>query len=93
MTDIDLTAMEPHTFGVQIEEGDLTVSLRVHISEGFRDDLQLNDVDEESIVSESLQFLLDRQKATSLPEELSLDRIAADHPDYYDELRARLTAG
>ena len=93
MTDIDLTAMEDHMFGAQIEEGDTTVSLRVRITAGFRDDLQLTDTQEEVIVRESLRFLLDRQTATSLPRELSLDTIARDHPDFYDELRARLAAG
>lgn len=90
MTDIDLTAMEPNMFGAQIEEGDTTVSLRVRITDQFRDDLQLTDVDEQTIVKESLQFLLEREKATSLPDELSLDHIARDHPSFYDELRARL---
>jgi hypothetical protein len=93
MTSIAITEMEPEHFGVQVEEGDVTTSCRVRLSGGFVDDLQLGDVDGARIVHESVAFLLDREPATSLPPELSLDTIARDHPEYYDELRARLSAG
>ena len=90
MTSIAITPMEPGSFGVQVEEGDVTTSHRVHLSDGLVSDLQLSDVEPERIVNESVAFLLDRVPATSLPDELSLDSIAGDHPDYYEELRSRL---
>lgn len=93
MTTIAVTEMEPLHFGVQVEEGNIVTSCRVRITEGFVDDLLLGDIDETRIVKESLAFLLEREPATSLPSELTLDTIARDHPDYYDELRVRLSAG
>jgi hypothetical protein len=92
MTGIAITEMEPGSFGIQVEEGDLTTSHRVSISSGFVDDLQLAEVDPVRIVRESVGFLLERVPATSLPPAMSLDDIGRDYPEYYDELRARLVA-
>ena len=90
MTAITVTEMEPHRFGVQVEEGGMTVSCRVRVTDGFIDDLYLVDVDPAEIVSESVAFLLDRVPATTLPDELSLDAIAHEYPEYHDEVTARL---
>ena len=92
MTAIAVTPMEPNHFGVQVEEGDVTVSCRVRLTDGFVDDLYLVDSDPAEIVSESIAFLLDRVPATTFPEELSLDAIAHEYPDYHEELTARLSA-
>lgn len=93
MTTIAVTEMEPLHFGVQVEEGNVVTSCRVRVAEGFLDDLLLDDIDPARIVRESISFLLDREPATSLPAELSLDTVARGYPEYYDELRARLAAG
>ncbi|MDP8953545.1 MAG: hypothetical protein M3N37_01230 [Actinomycetota bacterium] len=93
MTAIAITEMEPHHFGVQVEEGNITTSCRVRLTDGFVDDLQLGDMDGARIVHESIAFLLERVPATSLAPELSLDTITREHPEYYDELRARLSSG
>ncbi|MBW3537705.1 MAG: hypothetical protein KY395_08095 [Actinobacteria bacterium] len=87
---IQVTPMEPGHFGVQLEEGDVRTSCRVRVTDGFVDDLLLNDVDRERIVKESVGFLLERVPATDIPQELSLDEIHRDFPEYYEELRARL---
>ena len=91
MSAVTVTPMDPNHYGVQIEEGDTTVSCRVRLTDGFVDDLDLRDVDDVTVVTESIEFLLDRLVATSIPSELSLDAIADSYPDYYDELRARVT--
>lgn len=39
---------------------------------------------------ESIAFLLDRQPATTFGEQLSLDELPDRHPEYIDEVRARL---
>jgi hypothetical protein len=90
MTAVHVTPMEPQWFGVEVEEGDTTKGVRVRLTDGLVDDLQLGDIDPVAIVRESIAFLLDRTPGPALPEELSLDRVGAEHPDYYDELRARL---
>ncbi len=92
MTTINITPMEPNHFGVQIEEGDLTTSHRVYVPPAFLDDLALLDADHENVVRESLGFLLDRVKPTEIPPEVSLEAVAREYPEFYDELRARLEA-
>lgn len=93
MTAMTITEMEPDHFGVQIEEGDVTTSHRVYVPPGFVDDLQLAEVDQERLVRETLSFLLDRLPATDVPQEVSLDGIAKDHPDFHEELLTRLASG
>ncbi len=90
MTTINITPMEPHHFGVQIEEGDFTTSHRVYVPPAFLDDLALLDVDHQLVVRESLGFLLDRFKSTEIPPELSLEHVAREYPEFADELRDRL---
>ena len=55
------------------------------------DDPELGAVDPEVIVHESMEFLLEREPATSILEEFSLDDIARYFPEYYDELRTRIS--
>lgn len=90
MTAIAVTPMEPGSFGVQVTEGDTTTSARVHVPDAVLDDLALFDVARERVVEETVGFLLDREPATALQGEWSLDEVAGRFPDFYDELRARL---
>lgn len=91
MTDIAVTQMEPGHFGIQVEEGTVITSHRASLSGGLVDDLQLGEIDPVRIVRESVAFLLDRLPATSLPSEIALDGLGREYPDYYDELRSRLS--
>ena len=92
MSDITITPMEPGHYGVQISEGDTTTSHRVAVPDALLDDLGLNGVDPELVVRETIGFLLDREPATSIMDEFSLEQVSGFFPDYYDELRARLEA-
>jgi len=85
--------MEPRHFGVQVEEGDTTTSHRVAVSEGFVDDLNLTDVDPARVVEETFAFLLEREPATSILSEFSVDDVQRFFPDYPEELQARLRSG
>lgn len=91
MSEVVITAMEPGRFGVQVAEGDVTTSHRVTVRDGMVDDLALGGVDRERLVRESFGFLLEREPATSILSEFALDDIATYFPDYYDELRRRLS--
>ena len=91
MTDIEITAMEPHHYGVQTTEGALRTAHKVRVPEAMLDDLFPGGVDEQRLVRESFEFLLEREPATSILSDFALDRIAEYYPDYYDELRARLS--
>ena len=92
MTSIAITEMGPGQFGVEVEEGDERTGHLVTVPDEMVDDLGLIDVDPVRLVRESVGFLLDREPATSIGEELSLEEIPQRYPDYYDELCTRLSA-
>lgn len=90
MSEITITPMEPGHYGVQVAEGDTTTSHRVAVPDTLLDDLGLNGVDPELVVRETIGFLLEREPATSIMSEFSLDQVPRFFPEYYDELQARL---
>ena len=91
MTEIALTPMAPGEFGVEVTEGTDVTGHRVRVPEAFLDDLLLGEVDAEVVVRESFNFLLEREPATSILREFSLDDIARYFPEYPEELQRRLT--
>ena len=91
MTVVRVVPMEPEHFGVQVEEGDVTTAHRVVVPTALLDDLVMTDVDPVTIVEETFGFLLDREPATSILEEFSIEDVPRHFPDFYDELRARLS--
>ena len=58
MADIDITAMGPREFGVNVREGEAHTSHRVTVPQGLIDDLHLGEDDLERVVRESFHFLL-----------------------------------
>jgi hypothetical protein len=92
MIQVNVTPMEPMTYGVEIEEGDVRTGHRVHVPDGFWDELGLLEVDEVRAVRESVLFLLDREPGVAIPEELSLATVARQHDDFDDEIRQRILA-
>jgi hypothetical protein len=91
MTTMRVIPMAPGEFGVEVTEGQEVTGHRVRVPEGFLDDLLLSEADQEAIVRESFEFLLEREPATSILREFSLDEISRYFPEYPDELRRRLT--
>ena len=87
---IQIQPMAEHEFAVEITEGTTHTRHRVVVPPDLLDDLGLVDVDEQRLVRESIQFLLEREPATSLYEEFPLDTVASRFPDFADDLRARL---
>jgi hypothetical protein len=81
MADIAVTASGPRTFDVVI---DGSSRHRVTVPERFGDD------DLERVVRESFAFLLEREPASSIMREFSLDVITRYFPEYEDELPRRL---
>jgi hypothetical protein len=90
MTDFAVTPMEPGWYGVQVTEGHLTTSHRVHIPDDIRLDAGLGEVDDETLVREALGFLLEREPATAIQREFSLEEIGRTFPEFYDEMRSRV---
>ncbi len=91
MADIAITPMGPREFGVQVRESDLETNHRVTVPESLIDDLQLPEDDLERVVRESFLFLLDREPASSILPEFSLNEISRYFPEYTDELTTRLS--
>ena len=90
MSDISITPMGEREFGVQVRESDLETSHRVTVPESLIDDLQLSEDDLERVVRESFLFLLEREPASSILPEFSLNEISSYFPEYSDELTTRL---
>ena len=87
---IRIQALAPHEYAVDVTEGATHTRHRVVVPVELLDDLGLIDVDEERVVRESIEFLLDREPATSIYDEFPLDTVASRFPDFADELRTRL---
>jgi len=81
MADIAVTPSGPRTFDVVI---DATSRHRVTVPDRFGDD------DLERVVRESFEFLLEREPASSIMAEFSLDVIERYFPEYREELPSRL---
>ncbi len=92
MSEINVTAMEPLHFAVQITEGTLTTSHLVRVPPSMLDDLGLSEGDAPSVVRETIGFLLDREPATSILDEFSLDDVSRFFPGYLEELTTRLAS-
>jgi hypothetical protein len=91
MTDIRIKALGERGYGVTVVEGDVVTDHKVRVTEDFLDTLAVPDADEERVVRESIAFLLEHVKSTSIYEEFELDLLIDQYPDYLDELRTRLS--
>ena len=82
--------MYPREFKVRVREGDRETGHRVTVPEFFIHELGLPEVDLERVARESLRFLLEREPASSILPEFSLDVIPTYFPEYGRELPKRL---
>jgi hypothetical protein len=92
MTDVLITPLEPGEFRAEVTEGPLTTSHRVSVTDGVLDQAGLSGVDHERVVQETMRFLLEREPATSILPEFSLEDVSRFFPEFYQELRRRLSA-
>ncbi len=90
MTTMRVVSMAPNEYGVEVEEGHEVTAHKVRVPEGFLDDLLLTDVDQEVIVRETIDFLLEREPATSILPEFSLEDVNRYFPEFAEELQRRL---
>jgi hypothetical protein len=93
VSEVAITAMEAGWFGVQVAEGHVETSHRVRVPDDLPSRIGLADPNPaqlEGLVRESMEFLLEREPATSILAEFSLHDIARYFPEYYDELRRRV---
>jgi hypothetical protein len=90
MTQITVTPQAGGTFRVQTPAG---TSHEVSVPPGFAASLGCGDVDPSELVRASFEFLLERESATSILREFSLDVISHYFPSYPAEIGARLRGG
>jgi len=85
---IKVTPIGTREFEVVVGEGGSTH--RVTVPEDLVVELQLPEDDLEGVVRESFEFLLEREPASSIMPEFSLDVIPNYFPEYKGELPKRL---
>ena len=90
MADMTITSVGPREFDVRLHEGGGDTSHRVTVPEDLIEELQLPEDDLEKVVRESFEFLLEREPASSIMSEFSLDVISGYFPEYPQELSRRL---
>jgi hypothetical protein len=91
VTTMRIVPMAPGEFGVEVEEGNQVTGHRVTVPASFLENLLLDGADLETVVRESISFLLEREPATSILPEFSLPDIAGYFPEFPEELRRRLS--
>ena len=90
MADITISSRGPREFDVRVGEGDGETSHHVTVPENLMQELGLPEDDLEGVVRESFEFLLEREPASSIMSEFSLDVIERYFPEYREELPKRL---
>ena len=93
MADISITPAGPGRFSVQVEQGGTSTRHEVTVPGWMAGDPQLGDVDQQTIVRRSMEFLLEREPPTSIMSTFSLDVIPRYFREYDAELRRRLSPG
>ncbi len=89
MAEISVTSVGYREFEVRVYEGDQETSHHVTVPESLIEELRLPEDDLERVVRESFDFLLEREPASSIMPEFSLDVISGYFPEYKEELPER----
>lgn len=87
---IDVLALEPGAYAATVTEGENTTHHRVVLRPGFLDDLAIVDLDERALVTEILDYLLERQPAAALPHDIDPDAMSRHDDEMVYELQLRL---
>lgn len=89
---IETLRMGRHDWAVGVTTDEGVTQHRVSVPTGLVGALGLAAKDEERLVRESFRFLLEREPATAILREFSLDVIGQYFPEYRTEIRSRLAA-
>jgi hypothetical protein len=90
MTDITVKPLGEREFLVEVSEGGRQTTHRVTAPERLGGGLELTDDDLSGVVRRSFEFLLEREPASSILSQFSLDDISRYFPEYERELARRL---
>jgi hypothetical protein len=91
MPDLGISASDAHEYAVTVTADDGTqTSHTVRVPPAMLTDLGLSDAQEPTLVRASLLYLLEREPASSILADFSLDDIGRYFPDYPADIRARV---
>jgi hypothetical protein len=90
MTEIVIRPLGQREFLVEVRERGRQTTHRVTAPERLGGGLELGDEDLSEVVRQSVEFLLEREAASSILSEFSLDDISRYFPEYEQELGRRL---
>ncbi len=91
MTQVKVTPMGAQGFGVTVSAQGVETNHKVTVPDSLVEELGVPEVDDETLVKESFEFLLEREPPGSILPEFPLSTISDYFPDYLDELRRRLS--
>ena len=87
---IHVLPSSPGVFCVRIGDGEGATHHEVTVPERVLDAIGLPRLEPHLLVEETFKFLLEREPATSILREFSLDVVSKYFPEYEDEIRVRL---
>lgn len=90
MTEIAISPLGEREFLVEVSEGGRQTTHRVTAPERLGGGLELRDEELSEVVRQSFEFLLEREPASSILSQFSLDDISRYFPGYEQELARRL---
>lgn len=90
MAEITISPLGPREFEVAIAQQGRQTTHRVSVPSRLASGFELDKADLESVVRASFDFLLEREPASSILPEFSLDLISSYFPEYPEELERRL---
>ncbi len=90
MTRIQIASTGADHYRVEVTDGNLTTAHVVTVSPPMLERLGTAGTATERVVRKSFEFLLEREPASSILPEFSLDDISRYFPDYPAEIRSRL---
>ncbi len=91
MASVTITSTGTREFQVEVRDDDHQTTHHVTVPQSLIEELELSEEDHERVVRESFDFLLEREPASSIMSEFSLDVISGYFPEYPEELRRRLS--
>ncbi len=91
MADIGIESTGPREFRVAVRDTEGETSHHVTVPDSFIERFGLPERDLDRVLRESFEFLLEREPASSIMSEFSLDVISSYFPEYEEELPRRLS--
>ena len=86
----NIQELDGQTYLASITDEETTVDIRITVTPAGLERIGMAAGDQPRIVRETLQYLLERQRADELPDTLDLEDVAAAYDDYIDDICRRV---